>query len=91
MVRQLGDGLLLAEIVTIQRARQAVRRVADRLRRVNTDEAGQTPTEYLMIVGLMAMVIVVVFTVYFWPQVKDAAKQWVEKVKESVLGTKITE
>lgn len=42
-----------------------------------------------MIVGLMAAVIVMVFTIYFWPTVKTAAKDWTAKVSESILGTKI--
>ena len=39
-------------------------------------EDGQTPTEYLMIVGIMAAVILFAFVVFFWPQVKTAAQNW---------------
>ena len=53
---------------TIQRNR-AVRR----LRR----EDGQTPTEYLMIVGIMAAVILIAFVFFFWEShVKPAAQTW---------------
>lgn len=46
-----------------------------RLRRLAA-EGGQTPTEYLMIVGIMAAVILFAFVVFFWPQVKTAAQNW---------------
>jgi Flp pilus assembly pilin Flp len=46
-----------------------------RLRRLSA-EGGQTPTEYLMIVGIMAAVILFAFVVFFWPQVKAAAQNW---------------
>ena len=46
-----------------------------RVRRV-AGEQGQTPTEYLMIVGIMAAVILFAFVVFFWPQVKTAAQNW---------------
>jgi len=58
---------------------------ARRLRR----EEGQTPTEYLMIVGLMAAVIVLVFVTFYWDQVKGAAQTWVKAVKEAILGKNI--
>jgi Flp pilus assembly pilin Flp len=84
--RSISDRLLYRQVATLNRARDFGRR----LKSVGTDEQGQTPTEYLMIVGLMAAVIVMVFTVYFWPTVKTAASTWVAKVSESILGTKIT-
>lgn len=62
---------------------------ARRFRAVRDDERGQTPTEYLMIVGLMAAVIVFVFITTYWPEVKEAATQWTDKVKTTVLGTDI--
>jgi Flp pilus assembly pilin Flp len=61
-------------------------RATRRMRRDWRDDTGQTPTEYLMIVGLMAAVIVVVFVTFFWPQFKDAASQWVTKVHDAILG-----
>ena len=39
-------------------------------------EAGQTPTEYLMIVGIMAAVVLIAFIVFFWDKVKPAAENW---------------
>ena len=46
---------------------------ARRLRR----EDGQTPTEYLMIVGIMAAVILIAFVAFFWEShVKPAAQTW---------------
>ena len=59
------------------------------LHRLMDDEAGQTPTEYLMIVGLMAAVIVLVFVTFYWTQVKSAAQSWVAKVESAILGTNI--
>ena len=53
---------------TIQR-----NRATRRLRR----EDGQTPTEYLMIVGIMAAVILIAFVFFFWEShVKPAAQTW---------------
>jgi Flp pilus assembly pilin Flp len=89
MVSTIRERLLLAEIVVIERARTAGRRLAERLEGVRRGEAGQTPTEYLMIVGLMAAVIVLVFVTFYWTQVKTAAQNWVAKVKDAVLGTNI--
>ncbi|MDP7671486.1 MAG: hypothetical protein QGF21_06020 [Vicinamibacterales bacterium] len=83
------DWLLYHQVALRQRAGAFGRHVRGRVKRVFKDEAGQTPTEYLMIVGLMAAVIVMVFTVYFWPQVKIAANDWVTKVSDSILGVKI--
>lgn len=57
------------------------------LRRLTRDQSGQTPTEYLMIVGLMAAAIVTIFITFFWGTVRDAAAQWATKVKEAVMGT----
>jgi Flp pilus assembly pilin Flp len=88
-VNTLRDRLLLAEITLIERGKAAGRRLRDRVLKARDDESGQTPTEYLMIVGLMAAVIVLVFVTFYWTNVKTAAKSWVDKVKESILGTKI--
>lgn len=89
MVKMFRDGLLLMEIAVVERVRQTGRRMADRIDRVRRDEAGQTPTEYLMIVGLMAAVIVLVFVTFYWTQVKSAAQSWVQKVEAAILGTNI--
>lgn len=83
------DWLLYHQVALRQRAGAFGRHVRGRVKRVFKDEAGQTPTEYLMIVGLMAAVIVVVFTGYFWPQIKDAANLWVGQVNDSIRGTEI--
>jgi len=54
--------------------RHTVRRAitARRLR----SESGQTPTEYLMIVGIMAAVILIAFITFFWEDVQKAAEKW---------------
>ena len=52
---------------------------ARRLRR----EDGQTPTEYLMIVGIMAAVILVAFILFFWDKVKPAAATWSNKASDA--------
>lgn len=83
--RTVGDWMLYSQIAAMTRIREAGR---DLQRRV-ADEKGQTPTEYLMIVGLMATVIVLVFVTFYWEQVRGAAKDWVQKVKESITGSKI--
>lgn len=88
-VNTVRDRLLLAEIAVIERSKAAGRRLRDRVQKVGREESGQTPTEYLMIVGLMAAVIVLVFVTFYWTNVKTAAQNWVGKVKESILGTKI--
>ncbi len=89
MVRRLRDRVVLAEIAIINRAQATARRIRDGVVKANQDERGQTPTEYLMIVGLMAAVIVVVFVTFYWQEVQGAAKNWVTKVKESIMGEKI--
>ncbi|MFN8060490.1 MAG: Flp family type IVb pilin [Vicinamibacterales bacterium] len=88
-MQRLRDRLVVAEIDAIERVKAAGRRLRDAAFDLTKDERGQTPTEYLMIVGLMAAVIVVVFVTFYWQQVQQAAKDWVTKVKESILGTKI--
>jgi Flp pilus assembly pilin Flp len=88
-VNTIRERLLLTEIAVIERCKAEGRRLRDRIEKVSREELGQTPTEYLMIVGLMAAVIVLVFVTFYWTNVKTAAKSWVDKVKESILGTKI--
>lgn len=83
------ERVLLAQIRLQQGAARLAERCRARVRRTVADERGQTPTEYLMIVGLMAAVVVIVFVTLYWGQVRDAAGQWVEKVRNSILGTEI--
>jgi Flp pilus assembly pilin Flp len=78
----LSDKLLYGQIVTLIKAQE----LGERVRNLRKDEKGQTPTEYLMIVGLMAAVIVLVFVTFYWGQVKGAAQSWVKAVKEAILG-----
>lgn len=87
--RKPGEWLLYGQVVAIDWMQEQGTKVRNRLKRLFREEGGQTPTEYLMIVGLMAAVIVLVFTIFYWGQVKGAAKSWVAKVKEAILGTKI--
>ena len=81
----ISDKLLYGQVAALTRTQDLVRRLRDRVK----DEKGQTPTEYLMIVGLMAAVIVLVFVTFYWGQVKVAAKTWVKAVKDAILGTGI--
>jgi Flp pilus assembly pilin Flp len=78
----ISDRLLYWQVATLTRAQG----LGQRLRYLHKDEKGQTPTEYLMIVGLMAAVIVLVFVTFYWGQVKGAAQSWVKAVKEAILG-----
>lgn len=80
--RRISDRLLYCQVAALIHAQAAGRRLA----RLREDERGQTPTEYLMIVGLMAAVIVLVFVTFYWGQVKGAAQTWVKQVQEAILG-----
>jgi Flp pilus assembly pilin Flp len=82
---KIADRLLYWQVAALHRVQDVGRRVQHLVR----DEKGQTPTEYLMIVGLMAAVIVLVFVGFYWTQVKEAANTWVAKVKDAILGTNI--
>ena len=55
----------------------------NRMRRIHA-EGGQTPTEYLMIVGIMAAVVLIAFVVFFWPQVQQAASKWAKNSAEAI-------
>ena len=59
-------------------------RARDRMRRLCDEELGQTPTEYLMIAGLMAAVIVVAFVTLYWGSVQKAAASWTDTVKGAI-------
>ncbi len=89
MIARLRDQALLAQIMLIDRMQDAGRRLTDRINRARSEEEGQTPTEYLMIVGLMAVVIITVFVVFYWKQVKSSAQTWVNNVKQAVTGKPI--
>jgi Flp pilus assembly pilin Flp len=89
VLNQLQKSWIYGQVAIIERGRLLARTLRDRARRAVRDERGQTPTEYLMIVGLMAAVIVMVFVTVYWTQVKTAANDWVDKVKQSILGTSI--
>lgn len=83
--RSLSDWLLYRQVATLTRARDFGRR----LQTLKNDEKGQTPTEYLMIVGLMAAVIVLVFVTFYWKEVKASTQQWVQQVKDAIVGKDI--
>ena len=81
----VSDHFLYWQAAAVNRADGVARRV----RRLRDDERGQTPTEYLMIVGLMAAVIVLVFVTFYWKEVKTSAQSWVAKVKDAIVGKQI--
>ena len=83
--RSLSDRLLYGQVATMTRARDYARRLKERTQ----DEKGQTPTEYLMIVGLMAAVIVLVFVTFYWKEVKASSQAWVKQVKDAIVGKNI--
>jgi Flp pilus assembly pilin Flp len=89
-IRDLQNRWLMLQIQTIERSRALADEARAATRRFARDQRGQTPTEYLMIVGLMAVVIITVFVFYYWSNVKTAAQSWVSNVKQSVLGKNIT-
>lgn len=51
------------------------------------EESGQTPTEYLMIVGIMAAVILIAFITFFWNDVKGAAQKWSGSARDAIQST----
>jgi Flp pilus assembly pilin Flp len=88
--QDLQNRWLLTQIKGVEAVRGLAARAVDAQRKFRDNERGQTPTEYLMIVGLMAVVIITVFVFYYWSNVKTAAQSWVSNVKQSVLGKNIT-
>jgi Flp pilus assembly pilin Flp len=84
---RLRDYPLYAPVVMTRYADAALLRVRAAVVRFRNHDEGQTPTEYLMIVGLMAAAIVTIFVTFFWTTVRDAASSWATKVKDAVLGT----
>jgi Flp pilus assembly pilin Flp len=89
VLNQLQKSWIYGQVAIIEQGRLMARTVGERARRAARDERGQTPTEYLMIVGLMAAVIVTVFVTFYWNTVSGAARSWVTKVTQSILGTSI--
>jgi Flp pilus assembly pilin Flp len=80
----LRDRGLWLQIETLEMGRRAVQSVRRAASRATREEDGQTPTEYLMIVGFMAAVIVAVFVIFYWEKVKEAAGTWSQKVQDTV-------
>jgi Flp pilus assembly pilin Flp len=76
-------------MMVVNRLQEMYRRPSGRLARLRDDEAGQTPTEYLMIVGLMAVVIITVFVTFYWGNVRAASITWLANVRQAVVGTPI--
>ncbi len=83
--RSLSDRFLYAQVAALTGARTLGRRIKN----IRNDEKGQTPTEYLMIVGLMAAVIVLVFVTFYWKEVKASSQEWVKQVKNAIVGKDI--
>lgn len=71
----------VADFGLLRTARRAVQ-----VRRLR-DESGQTPTEYLMIVGIMAAVILIAFITFFWNDVKGAAQKWSGSARDAIQST----
>jgi Flp pilus assembly pilin Flp len=82
----LKDRLLRAQIAVMNRLTEARDRTQTALTKVARGERGQTPTEYLMIVGFMAVVIVVVFLIWYWNNVKSEAQTWSKNVQNAIKG-----
>jgi len=83
--RSISDRLLYRQVAALTRTQDFARR----LKKMSEDEKGQTPTEYLMIVGLMAAVIILVFVTFYWKEVKASSQTWVQKVKDAIVGDQI--
>lgn len=84
--QQLRDRMLGLQIDVISRLSALRAKTQTALRKVARGEGGQTPTEYLMIVGFMAVVIVVVFLIWYWNNVKSEAQSWSKNVQNAVKG-----
>lgn len=82
----LSDRLLLWEIGALERATAAASRLGRAMANPAGGERGQTPTEYLMIVGFMAAVIIFVFVMWYWENVEQPAKDWSQNVQNAVKG-----
>ena len=86
MMEKLLDGWTLGQVVVQQRAMALGRSMRARIEKVGRDERGQTSTEYLMIAGLMAAVIVIAFITFYWDQVKVSASKWAGTVSSAITG-----
>jgi Flp pilus assembly pilin Flp len=84
--QQLRDRMLRTQIDVMARTARLRDETMTAVRRLARGERGQTPTEYLMIVGFMAVVIVVVFLLWYWNNVKDTAKEWSKNVQNAIKG-----
>jgi Flp pilus assembly pilin Flp len=82
----LKDRLLGAQVAMLTRLTETRDRTKKALTRLARGERGQTPTEYLMIVGFMAVVIVVVFLIWYWNNVKTEAQTWSKNVQNAIKG-----
>jgi Flp pilus assembly pilin Flp len=82
----LRDRVLGAQIAMMTRLAETRDRTRSALTRLARGERGQTPTEYLMIVGFMAVVIVVVFLIWYWNNVKSEAQTWSKNVQNAIKG-----
>jgi len=90
MDRATRDWMLGMQVAVMERGRRSLETVVRRARRATRDERGQTPTEYLMIVGLMAAVIIVVFMMFYWQNVRTVAQTWLNNVRTAVSGNQVT-
>ena len=82
----LKDRVLGAQVAVMTRLAETRDRTRSALTRLARGEKGQTPTEYLMIVGFMAVVIVVVFLIWYWNNVKTEAQTWSKNVQNAIKG-----
>ena len=82
----LRDRVLGAQVAMMTRLAETRDRTRSALTRLANGEKGQTPTEYLMIVGFMAVVIVVVFLIWYWNNVKTEAQTWSKNVQNAIKG-----
>jgi Flp pilus assembly pilin Flp len=82
----LRDRMLGAQIAVMTRLNETRDRAKTALTKLARGERGQTPTEYLMIVGFMAVVIVVVFLIWYWNNVKTEAQTWSKNVQNAIKG-----
>jgi Flp pilus assembly pilin Flp len=85
MLSKISDRCLWGQVVLLQLPSRIRRRTKATVEKLASDR-GQTPTEYLMIVGFMATVIVAVFVYAYWDNVKVVAGEWVGNVKNTVSG-----
>jgi Flp pilus assembly pilin Flp len=82
----LRDRMLGAQIAVMTKLSETRDRTTAALAKLARGERGQTPTEYLMIVGFMAVVIVVVFLIWYWNNVKNEAQTWSKNVQNAIKG-----